>query len=219
MAKVDVQVVGLEKAMRDIAEYSEQAQDRIVQEINTTKQLVRNDAIKNAPVNKQSGSGMGARGGSLRRMIVAEPTRNYEAYVVSKAHYSEFVEFGTGIYGENPKGGHRTTPWVYYNEATESFVITRGNKAQPFMVPAAEANREDHRRRIIAALQGKQSPSGGSGTPSGGSGTPSGESKVWVNTGSSIFHEQGSKHFSGTQKGEYMTRSEALSRGFRASQR
>jgi hypothetical protein len=134
MVKVEVQ--GLDKALRDIAKYSEQAADRIVQEINTTKQLVRNDAIKNAPVNKQSGSGMGARGGSLRRMIVAEPT-----------------EFGTGIYGENPKGGHRTTPWVYYNEATESFVITRGNKAQPFMNPAAEANRADHRRRMIAALK------------------------------------------------------------------
>jgi len=153
MAKVEVEIAGLEKALSDISKYTEQAQDRIVQEINTTKQLVRNDAIKNAPVNKQSGSGMGARGGSLRRMIVAEPTRNYEAYVVSKAHYSEFVEFGTGVYGENPKGGHRTTPWVYYNEATESFVITRGNKAQPFMNPAAEANRADHRRRMIAALK------------------------------------------------------------------
>jgi len=153
MAKIDVQVVGLEKALSDISKYTEQAQDRIVQEINTTKQLVRNDAIKNAPVNKQSGSGMGARGGSLRRMIIAEPTRNYEAYVVSKAHYSEFVEFGTGVYGENPKGGHRKTPWVYYNEATQSFVITRGNKAQPFLNPAAEANRADHRRRMIAALK------------------------------------------------------------------
>ena len=152
MLTVDIDI---EQALKEIADYAESAEHRVVQEINTTKQLVRNDAIKNAPVNKQSGSGMGARGGSLRRMIVAEPTRNYEAYVVSKARYSEFVEFGTGIYGENPKGGHRTTPWVYYNEATESFVITRGNKAQPFMNPAAEANRDGHRRRMIAALKPK----------------------------------------------------------------
>jgi len=152
---VKVEVEGLEKALRDIESYTEDVKARVIQEINTTKQLVRNDAIQNAPVNKQSGSGMGARGGSLRRMIVAEPTRNYEAHVVSKAKYSEFVEFGTGIYGQNPKGGHRTTPWVYYNEATDSFVLTRGNKAQPFMVPAAEANREDHRRRMSAALKKK----------------------------------------------------------------
>jgi HK97 gp10 family phage protein len=152
---VKVEVKGLKKALRDIESYTEDVKARVIQEINTTKQLVRNDAIQNAPVNKQSGSGMGARGGSLRRMIVAEPTRNYEAYVVSKAKYSEFVEFGTGIYGQNPKGGHRTTPWVYYNEATDSFVLTRGNKAQPFMVPAAEANREDHRRRMSAALKKK----------------------------------------------------------------
>ena len=153
MAKVEVSVVGLEKAIKNINRYSEDTKRKVVQAINTTKQLVRNDAVKLAPVSKQSGSGMGARGGSLRRMIVAEPTRNYEAYVVSKAHYSEFVEFGTGIYGNNPKGGHTEKPWVYFNEATQSFVFTRGNKAQPFMNPAAEANRADHRRRMIAALK------------------------------------------------------------------
>ena len=208
---VRVEVVGLEKALRDVQQYTEEVQARIVQEINTTKQLVRNDAIQNAPVNKQSGRGMGARGGSLRRMIVAEPTRNLEAYVVSKAKYSEFVEFGTGIYGQNPKGGHRTTPWVYYNEATDSFVLTRGNKAQPFMVPAAEANREDHRRRIIAALKGQSTASGG--------GEVSDDTKVWVNTGSKIYHAEGSQHFGGTQQGKYMTAAEARSLGYRASQR
>ena len=208
---IEVKIEGLEKALKDIANYTTETKRRVVQEINTTKQLIRNDAIQNAPVNKQSGSGMGARGGSLRRMIVAEPTRNLEAYVVSKAKYSEFVEFGTGIYGQNPKGGHRTTPWVYYNEATDSFVLTRGNKAQPFMVPAAEANREDHRRRIIAALKGQGA------APVGGE--VSDDTKVWVNTGSKIYHAEGSQHFGGTQQGKYMTAAEARSLGYRASQR
>ena len=205
MAKVEVSVVGLEKAIKNINRYSEDTKRKVVQAINTTKQLVRNDAVKLAPVSGASGGGMGARGGSLRRLIIATPTKDYEATVESRAKYSEFVEYGTGIYGNNPKGGHRQTPWVYFNEATQSFVFTRGNKAQPFMNPAAEMNRTGHRKRIIAALQGK--------------GLSSKESKVWVNTGSSIFHEEGSRHFGGTQQGEYMTQAEALSRGFRASER
>lgn len=151
MAKIDVQVVGLEKALRDISKYAEKAQDRIVQEINTTAQLVRNDAIKNAPVNKRIGEG-----GQLRRLIVADPVRNYEAYVVSKAKYSEFIEYGTGHFGENPKGGHTTKKrWVYFDELSREFRIGRPQRPRPFMFPAAEANRRGHAQRIKKALQKK----------------------------------------------------------------
>lgn len=145
---ITVEVQGLEKALADIRKYSEGAAKRVEQELNTTAQLVRGDAIRNAPVNKRVGLG-----GQLRRLITADPVRNLETFVRSRAKYSEFVEFGTGIYGENPNGGHRRTPWVYYDEGLKRFVWTRGFRARPFMHPAAESNRAGHIRRMTAALK------------------------------------------------------------------
>ena len=150
---INVEIKGMEKALADIRGYSDDVAREVTQGINDTAEDVRGDAIRMAPVNKRSGGGLGARGGSLRRLIVAEPARNFEATVESRAKYSEFVEFGTGISGENPKGGHRSTPWIYFDEATQSFVWTRGNRPQPFLNPAAEMNRRKHSERMIKALK------------------------------------------------------------------
>ncbi len=45
-----------------------------------------------------------------------------------------YVELGTGSYVEG--GGGRPTPWVY-QDAKGNWHYTRGNKAQPFLKPAA----------------------------------------------------------------------------------
>lgn len=152
---ISVEIEGMEKALADLRRYSQETAAAVTKELNTTAQAVRGDAIKNAPVNQASGGGLGARGGQLRRLITADPVRNFETFVRSRAKYSEFVEFGTGIYGSNPKGGHRTSPWVYFSDALQRFVWTRGNRPHPFMHPAAESNRSDHIRRMKAALKPK----------------------------------------------------------------
>ena len=192
---IKVEVKGMKKALSDIDRYSKEVQERVIQELNTTKNKVRNDAIRFAPVDQ----------GQLRRFIVTEPVKNYETAVVSRAKYSMFVEYGTGYHGQNPAGGHTTKKrWVYFDELSGEFRIGRPQRPQPFMFPAAEANREDHKRRIIAALQGK---------------TSAGSGKVWVNTGSKIYHSEGSQHYGSTQQGQYMTVDEAQKLGFRAASR
>ena len=211
---IKVEVKGMKKALSDINKYSKEVQQRVIHELNTTKQKVRNDAIRFAPVNKRTGEG-----GQLRRFIVAEPVKNYETSVVSRAKYSIFVEYGTGYHGQNPAGGHTTKKrWVYFDELSGEFRIGRPQRPQPFMFPAAEANREDHRRRMIAALQGKTA-SGSGNTPSGSGNSPSGSGMVWVNTGSKIYHSEGSQHYGSTQEGRYMTAQEAKQLGFRAASR
>jgi len=148
---IKVEVKGMKKALSDIDRYSKEVQQRVIQELNTTKHKVRNDAIRFAPVNKRTGEG-----GQLRRFIVAEPVKNYETAVVSRAEYSIFVEYGTGYLGQNPAGGHTTKKrWVYFDELSGEFRIGRPQRPQPFMFPAAEANRRDHSRRIKEALQKK----------------------------------------------------------------
>lgn len=149
MIKVDVK--GMEKAVADIKKYAADVGERVEKELKVTAQLVRNDAIKNAPVNKRIGEG-----GQLRRFIVADPVRDYETAVVSQAKYSEYIEYGTGHFGENPKGGHTTKKrWVYFDELSGEFRIGRPQRPRPFMFPAAESNRQGHAQRIKKALQKK----------------------------------------------------------------
>ena len=143
---IKVEVKGMKKAISDIDRYSKEVQERVVQELNTTKQKVRNDAIRFAPVDQ----------GQLRRFIVAEPVKNYETAVVSRAKYSIYVEYGTGDLGQNPAGGHTTKKrWVYFDELSGEFRIGRPQRPQPFMFPAAEANRRDHAKRMKEALENR----------------------------------------------------------------
>ena len=148
---IKVNVLGMDKALGDIKRYADGVGERVEKELKVTAQLVRNDAIKNAPVNKRIGEG-----GQLRRFIVADPVRNYETAVVSQAKYSEFVEYGTGDLGRNPKGDHTTKKrWVYFDELSREFRIGRPQRPRPFMFPAAEANRRGHAQRIAKALKKK----------------------------------------------------------------
>lgn len=143
---IKVNVKGMDKAVADLNKYAKGVGERVEQELRTTAQLVRNDAIKYAPVDQ----------GQLRRFIVVDPVRDYETAVVSQAKYSEYIEYGTGDLGENPKGGHTTKKrWVYFDELSGEFRIGRPQRPRPFMFPAAEANRRGHAQRIAKALKKK----------------------------------------------------------------
>ena len=66
------------------------------------------------------------------------------------ATYSQRVELGTGIYAEG--GGGRPTPWVY-QDAKGNWHYTRGNKAQPFLKPAAADHAGQYRDILESELK------------------------------------------------------------------
>ena len=64
--------------------------------------------------------------------------------------YGPFLEYGTGIYAENGKG--RQTPWTYYSDKLGRFVTTHGMKAQPFIRPTAEEDKDKMQEAVSAAF-------------------------------------------------------------------
>lgn len=73
--------------------------------------------------------------GNLRNSITHMIDEQEPAAIIgTNNEYAVYVELGTGIYAEG--GGGRPTPWVY-QDAKGNWHYTRGNKAQPFLKPAA----------------------------------------------------------------------------------
>ena len=73
--------------------------------------------------------------GNLRNSITHMVDEQEPAAIIgTDSEYGAYVELGTGIYAEG--GGGRPTPWVY-QDAKGNWHYTRGNKAQPFLKPAA----------------------------------------------------------------------------------
>ena len=82
--------------------------------------------------------------GNLRNSIThrvdeGEPA----AYIGSDTEYAAYVELGTGKYYP----GGRPTPWAY-QDANVNWYWTAGNKAQPYLKPAA-ANYAAQYRQIV----------------------------------------------------------------------
>lgn len=82
--------------------------------------------------------------GNLRNSIThrvdeGEPA----AYIGSDTEYAAYVELGTGKYYP----GGRPTPWAY-QDAKGNWHWTAGNKAQPYLKPAA-ANYAAQYRKIV----------------------------------------------------------------------
>lgn len=71
-------------------------------------------------------------------------------YIGTYIEYAIYVELGTGIYAEG--GGGRPTPWVY-QDAKGNWHYTRGNKAQPFLKPAAADHAGQYRDILESELK------------------------------------------------------------------
>jgi len=89
--------------------------------------------------------------GNLRNSIThvvdeGEPA----AYIGTNNEYAPYVELGTGKYAEG--GGGRPTPWVY-QDAKGNWHYTRGNKAQPFLKPAAADHAGQYRDILESELK------------------------------------------------------------------
>ncbi len=89
--------------------------------------------------------------GNLRNSITHMIDEQEPAAIIgSNNSYAAYVELGTGIYAEG--GGGRPTPWVY-QDAKGNWHYTRGNKAQPFLKPAAADHAGQYRDILESELK------------------------------------------------------------------
>ena len=89
--------------------------------------------------------------GNLRNSITHVIDEQEPAAIIgSNNSYAAYVELGTGIYAEG--GGGRPTPWVY-QDAKGNWHYTRGNKAQPFLKPAAADHAGQYRDILESELK------------------------------------------------------------------
>ena len=89
--------------------------------------------------------------GNLRNSITHVVDEQEPAAIIgSNNSYAAYVELGTGIYAEG--GGGRPTPLVY-QDAKGNWHYTRGNKAQPFLKPAAADHAAQYRDILESELK------------------------------------------------------------------
>lgn len=89
--------------------------------------------------------------GNLRNSITHVVDEQEPAAIIgTDSGYGAYVELGTGIYAEG--GGGRPTPWVY-QDAKGNWHYTRGNKAQPFLKPAAADHAIQYRKILEDELK------------------------------------------------------------------
>jgi HK97 gp10 family phage protein len=89
--------------------------------------------------------------GNLRNSITHMVDEQEPAAIIgTDSEYGAYVELGTGIYAEG--GGGRPTPWVY-QDAKGNWHYTRGNKAQPFLKPAAADHVAQYRDILESELK------------------------------------------------------------------
>lgn len=86
---------------------------------------------------------------NLRNSITHQvDSEGRSVYVGTNSDYGAYVELGTGKYYP----GGRPTPWVY-QDAKGNWHYTRGNKAQPFLKPAAADHAGQYRDILESELK------------------------------------------------------------------
>lgn len=110
--------------------------ETIEQGLETACFIVEADAKTNCPVRD------GQLIGSIKHTVDGN-----RGEIGSEVEYAPYVEVGTGIY--STEGTGRQTPWKY-KDAKGNWHTTRGMKAQPYLKPALERNRQ----RIIKCFEG-----------------------------------------------------------------
>jgi len=134
--KIDVDVNGIAKAIRQISKFDITTQQRVKDTVNKHALNIQSLAKKNLTKNGSVDTGR------LRSSIAMEPyNEGLTIRVGSALKYAPYVEYGTGKFAKNGSG--RKTPWVYKNRKGD-FIWTRGQKPKPYLHPAAEADRKDY---------------------------------------------------------------------------
>ena len=100
--------------------------------------------------------------GNLRNSIQHRQTGRFEAEVAAHAEYASAVEFGTGVFSTDPKADHqpivikpRQAKALYWPGAKHPVRRVRqlGQPPRPYMVPAAEEERQRFAAAVAKALR------------------------------------------------------------------
>jgi len=140
-----ISVQGMNVLLRKIAKADKEVQAKVKRANQITSLNIERGAKQNAPTNKKIGAG-----GRLRSAIVADHSGK-EANVEVKVKYAQYLEFGTGAFAAE----YLSTKDKDLREYAMTFYETGKGRmpAQPFLFPAAEAERPKHIERMRKALQ------------------------------------------------------------------
>ena len=140
-----ISVQGMNVLLRKIAKANGEVQAKVKRANQITSLNIERQAKRNAPTNKKIGAG-----GRLRSAIVADHSGE-EANVEVKVNYAQYLEFGTGAFAAE----YLATKDKDLREYAMTFYETGKGRmpSQPFLFPAAEAERPKHIERMRKALQ------------------------------------------------------------------
>ncbi len=144
-----ISVEGMNVLLRNISKANARVQAKIKKANQITSLNVERQAKRNAPTNKRVGAG-----GRLRSAITPHYSgteANVEVRLQGKVNYAQYVEFGTGAFAAE----YLATKDKDLREYAMTFYETGKGRipAQPFLFPAAEAERPKHIERMRKALQ------------------------------------------------------------------
>lgn len=137
MADIKVEVIGLKEGTRKLTNISENTANEVIRTVFKSSQNIERRAKNLAPVDT----------GVLRARIETEiMNKGFTADIMSNADYSAFLEFGTKAHFP-PVGA--LVGWARRNGMSgKEYLIARtiarrGTKAQPFMGPAYEDEKDN----------------------------------------------------------------------------
>lgn len=141
--KVNVKVTGTGAIIKNITQYSTQAQSKVKDVVNRSALNIQNGAKRRTPVDT----------GRLRSSIAIEPQSElpYVVRVGTNVQYALGVEFGTSPHIIKPKN-KKALFWKGANHPVKS-VKHPGTKAQPFLFPSWEEERPNFLKEIEGALK------------------------------------------------------------------
>ena len=137
-----ISVQGMNVLLRKIAKADKEVQAKVKRANQITSLNIERQAKRNATKSVDNGD--------LRRAIVPDHSGT-EANVEVKIKYAQYVEFGTGAFAAE----YLATKDKDLREYAMTFYETGKGRmpAQPFLFPAAEAERPKHIERMRKALQ------------------------------------------------------------------
>ena len=137
-----ISVQGMNVLLRKIAKADKEVQAKVKRANQITSLNIERQAKRNATKSVDNGD--------LRRAIVPDHSGT-EANVEVKIKYAQYVEFGTGAFAAE----YLATKDKDLREYAMTFFETGKGRmpAQPFLFPAAEAERPKHIERMRKALQ------------------------------------------------------------------
>lgn len=124
---------GAGDAIRKAAEGRARCEAVLTQGMEKALLVIEADAKRNAPVMD------GRLRASITHEVVSSPDEA-SGRVGTNVEYAPYVHEGTGIYAR--EGNGRQTPWAYKHPKSGDMVFTHGNKPNPFLRDAMDANKE-----------------------------------------------------------------------------